>query len=444
MSLHGDSRPASGTEHHLAHFWEMRMLAQGRIPALHGIKVGLATIVGLVMWKELARLPLPNAKKRPALETAAQDIRRLYGRSAEGILQTENPNLPIELIKTHWEKIIAIANALPSPEEVAEMLSAADSPIRPSEISLDSDTLRESIIYARDRKKVYTVLQLLADLGRPEDFACRATKYFERKALSDVKCFVLDMDGTIYLGNKVFPFTLSFLQYLKDIGKDYVFYTNNSSQNAAFYINKLKQMGISITSDKFLMSTQVLLSHLETETNINRGTRVFIAGTKALKADFIEAGYSLTDENPDFVVLGFDTDMDYERLTKLCDFVRSGIPIYGVNMDYNCPIEGGFIPDCGALSAAVTVSTGVTPEFFGKPSRHSLDYIIEKTGYREDELCFIGDRLYTDIAIASGTKARSVLVLSGETKLDDLSGSEFIPDLVVDDLEQLMEVMEHA
>jgi glycerol-1-phosphate dehydrogenase [NAD(P)+] len=133
--------------------------------------------------------------------------------------------------------------------------------------------------------------------------------------------------------------------------------------------------------------------------------------------------------------------MDYARLTKLCDFVRSGLPVFGVNTDYNCPIEGGFIPDCGALAAAVTASTGVVPEFFGKPSRRTLDYIIQKTGYREDELCFVGDRLYTDIAIATGTRACSVLVLSGETKLEDLQGSEFVPDLVVADLAELMKLI---
>jgi len=169
--------------------------------------------------------------------------------------------------------------------------------------------------------------------------------------------------------------------------------------------------------------------------------RVFVAGTKALKDDFEAAGYVVSESDPDFVVLGFDTDMDYERFTKLCDFVRSGLPYYGVNMDYNCPVEGGFIPDCGSLAAAVFTSTGVTPEFFGKPSKYTLDYIIKKTGYREEELCFIGDRLYTDIAIATGTKARSVLVLSGETKRSGLLKSEYVPDLVVDDLAELIEYL---
>jgi len=435
MSLYGDSRPASGTEHHLAHFWEMRMLAEDIKPALHGIKVGLATIVGLVIWNELRKVECTyRASDNSNYES---EIRRLYGRSADGVLTTVNPNLSIELLKKNWQAIQDIAASMPYPDEIATMLSAANAPVRPSEICLSDDLLRDSVIYARDRKKTYTVLQLLGDLGCLEDFSEHVSLYFSNRALAGVKCFILDMDGTIYLGDKVFPYTERFLEHLIGSGIDYVFYTNNSSQNSAYYLTKLQQMGISVSSDRFLMSTHVLLDHL----SVKRGMRVFVAGTKALKDDFEAAGYVVSESDPDFVVLGFDTDMDYERLTKLCDFVRSGLPYYGVNMDYNCPVEGGFIPDCGSLAAAVFTSTGVTPEFFGKPSKYTLDYIIKKTGYREEELCFIGDRLYTDIAIATGTKARSVLVLSGETKRSGLLKSEYVPDLVVDDLAELIEYL---
>ncbi|MCL2628805.1 MAG: iron-containing alcohol dehydrogenase [Oscillospiraceae bacterium] len=440
MALYGDSRPASGTEHHLAHFWEMRLLEQGKIPALHGIKVGLGTVIGLVMWKNLVS-GLPRRKQSLLLAMTADyenDIRRLYGRSADEILQTQNPNLDAEHIKKHWIQIETLAKSLPSPEDVAAMLSLSGERVCPSEIDLDADMLRDSIIYARDRKRTYTVLQLLGDLGLLENYAGRVQEYFTKNALAGARCFVLDMDGTIYLGEKLFPFTLDFLQHLKEKGMDYIFYTNNSSQNAVHYIEKLQRMGISIPKEKLLMSTHVLLDYLTHTNHTPDKARVYIAGTKALVQDFTDAGYTITDEKPDFVVLGFDTDMDFGRLTRLCDFIRNGVPAYGVNMDYNCPVEGGFIPDCGSLAAAVKTSTGKTLEFFGKPSRFTLDYIIAKTGYREEELCFIGDRLYTDIAITRGTKARSVLVLSGETKTPDLASSEYVPDVVAEDLSKLI------
>jgi len=449
MSLYGDSRPASGTEHHLAHFWEMRMLAEGQKPALHGIKVGLATIAGLIIWNELIGFLNDFDFAKTCRTTPAnyeKEIRRLYGNSAESILKTKNPDLFSEHIKANKNAILDIATSLPSPDEIAAMLAAVDAPIRPSGISLDGNTLRDSIIYARDRKKVYTVLQLLGDLGCLEDFAMRVSSYFSVKALSGIKCYIMDMDGTIYLSDRVFPYTGRFLECLERSGADHIFYTNNSSQNSAYYLDKLHRMGVSVTPEKLLMSTHVLLAHLQelkvssqaaTRPN-NPLSRVFVAGTKALRDDFEAAGYILTESDPDFVVLGFDTDMNYKRLTKLCDFVRAGLPYFGVHIDYNCPIDGGFIPDCGSLAAAVAASTGVTPEFFGKPSRYTLDYIITKTGYNEDELCFVGDRLYTDIAITTGTKARSVLVLSGETKRCDLHDSPYVPDIIVNDLEELL------
>jgi len=421
------------------------MIAEGKKPALHGIKVGLATITGLVLWKELlscisgsdlqSSTP-PGCCKPVSNATHKDEIKRLYGSTAGSILETENPVVPEENIKKNLQVIIDIAKILPSPDNIADMLRTAGAPVRPSDIGISEDMLRDSIIYARDRKKTFTVLQLLGSLGCLEEFANRVQRYFAKTALTGIKCFVLDMDGTIYLGNRVFPYTCRFLEHLKKSGTGYVFFTNNSSQNVSFYIKKLQSMEIPVTSEILMMSTQVLLNHLAVSEK--KYKKVFIAGTEALHSDFQEAGYILTEEEPDFIVLGFDTGINYDRLTKLCDFVRSGLPYYGVHMDYNCPVEGGFIPDCGSLAAAVTASTGVTPEFFGKPSRYTLDYIIGKTGCREEELCFIGDRLYTDIAIASGTKARSILVLSGETSREDLHNTQFIPDLVVEDLEELM------
>jgi glycerol-1-phosphate dehydrogenase [NAD(P)+] len=386
MSLYGDSRPASGTEHHLAHYWEARYLKEGKPHVPHGIKVGLATVTALALWKELA---LTEAS----------------------------------------EEIVNIAKSLPAPDMLLNVST------RPSEIGLTRSILTDSVIYARDRRpQIYTLLQYLGGLGRLEDFSERAARYFEKGALSGVKCFVLDMDGTIYLGGRLFPFTKEFLRRVSESGRDFIFFTNNSSLSIACHLKKLKKMGISVPPEKLLMSTQVLLSHLE------RG-RVFIAGTKPLIGDFENAGFTVTDEDPDFAVLGFDRDMDYQRLTVLCDFVRAGLPYYGVNVDCNCPVEGGYIPDCGALAAAVKASAGREPEFFGKPSRWALEYIIHRTGYKEEELCFVGDRLYTDVAIASGTKARSVLVLSGETKREDLQRSPFVPDLIAEDLSELTKLL---
>lgn len=260
----------------------------------------------------------------------------------------------------------------------------------------------------------------------------------KQERLRPIRCFVLDMDGTIYLGNRLFPYTPDFLRAVTASGRDYCYFTNNSSKNAGAYLEKLAAMSIPVPPEKMLVSNGVLLRWLKE----NRpGISVYVVGTPALEADFRQAGLSLNDQTPDAVVLGFDTTLTYEKLEKACRFIREGCAFYGVNPDWNCPTENGFLPDCGSIAALITASTGVSPEFFGKPSRHTLEYLLAKTGCREEELAIVGDRLYTDIQIAQGTKVTSILVLSGETQLEDLKTSEIQPDLVCRDLEELSSLL---
>jgi len=253
------------------------------------------------------------------------------------------------------------------------------------------------------------------------------------KDFKHIKHFVLDMDGTIYLGNKLFDYTPAFLSKVEETGRDFVFFTNNSSKNAAAYIEKLHKMGIEISPEQMLISNEVIIEHILNE---YPGKSVYVIGTQLLKNDFINAGIQLT-EDADLVVLGFDTELVYHKLMVGCDLIRAGKPFLAVNPDFNCPVEKGFIPDCGSMARLITASTGVTPEFFGKPSRYALDYMLRRNGCEPEELAVIGDRLYTDIALTCGTSVTSILVLSGETKEADLRTSEFKPDFVVRDLTEL-------
>lgn len=256
--------------------------------------------------------------------------------------------------------------------------------------------------------------------------------------LNRIRCFVLDMDGTIYLGNDLFDFTIPFLENVKKSGRDFYFFTNNSSKNKEAYIEKLAQMQILIPAEKMLISNQVIIQWLLKE---HPGKSVYIVGTPYLVEDFKKAGICVT-EDADIVILGFDTTLTYEKLVIACNLVRAGKPIFGANPDFNCPVEGGgFIPDCGSMARLIEASTGVLPEFFGKPSRHTLDYIIKTTGYAPWELAVVGDRLYTDIAVAEGTDVTSILVLSGETKLQDLEKSPIQPDLIFQNLSEMIPLL---
>jgi len=260
-----------------------------------------------------------------------------------------------------------------------------------------------------------------------------------REVFRQTQCFILDMDGTIYLGDRLFGFTIPFLEELGKRGTDYYFFTNNSSRNAGVYVDKLKKMGIAITPDRMMTANDVILRHIRLN---YPGTGVYLVGTVLLHDDFRNAGVRLVgDETADMAVLGFDTELTYEKLRICCDIVRAGRPILGVNPDFNCPVENGFIPDCGSMARLVEASTGVLPEFFGKPSRHALDYIVDKTGYPEEALCFVGDRLYTDIAIARDGKCKSVLVLTGETKREDLESSPHRPSLVLENLSEILKYL---
>lgn len=258
------------------------------------------------------------------------------------------------------------------------------------------------------------------------------------KYLSKIKVFVLDMDGTIYLGDSLFPFTKSFLNRLGETGRDFFFFTNNSSKNREAYIHKLKNMGIQLSPEKMLISNGVIIQWLLQN---QPGKSCFVLGTPLLIEDFCNAGIPIDEDNPDYVVLGFDTTLSYERLSRACSFIREGRPYYGVNPDLNCPVENGFIPDCGSIAALIKASTGATCQFFGKPSPHTLEYMLKHAGCSPKEMAVVGDRLYTDIAVADNSEVTSILVMSGETTPELLDQSPINPDLIFRDLEELSQYL---
>lgn len=251
-----------------------------------------------------------------------------------------------------------------------------------------------------------------------------------RKKIKKIKAFILDMDGTIYLGDDLFPYTHKFLDKIKDTGREYYFFTNNSSKNLDTYIEKLSKMGIQINIQQMMVSTHVILRYLEEH---HLGKRIYVVGTPPLVHEFEAHGWCIDEEHPDIVILGFDTTLTYDKLRRACDFIRAGALYYGINQDLNCPMENDtFIPDCGSIARLIEASTGKYPEFFGKPSPKTLEYMIKESGYNADQIAIVGDRLYTDIAVADNSEVTSILVLSGETKKEDVTKSEIKPDIIIE------------
>ena len=246
--------------------------------------------------------------------------------------------------------------------------------------------------------------------------------------LARVRCFLLDMDGTFYLGNRLIEGALRFIDTLRAQGRDFLFLTNNSSKDARQYAEKISRLGLPLGADKVLTSGAATAMHLRRQ---RPGARAFVVGTPALEAEFSARGFLLSDESPDVVVLGFDTGFTYAKLWKLCDYVRAGLPYWATHPDFNCPTETGFMPDVGATIAFVRACTGRDPDLIvGKPNRLIAEAAAEHAGVLLSDLCMIGDRLYTDIALGASAGIPSVLVLSDETRVEDLPGSPHHPDFI--------------
>lgn len=246
--------------------------------------------------------------------------------------------------------------------------------------------------------------------------------------LDEVRCFALDMDGTIYLGEQWIDGAVDFLHRIEETGRSYVFVTNNSSKNAAVYVDKLHRMGLDAGVDKIVTSGQATVYYLQKHFP---GAKVFLLGNPMLQEEFTQAGIVLEEENPDVVVTAFDTSLDYQKMCKVCDHVRSGLPYLATHPDYNCPTETGFIPDAGAIHAFIHASAFRYPDrIIGKPNEDIIEYLATRVQMQRDRIAMVGDRLYTDIAAGRNNGLKSVLVLSGEATLEDVRESDVVPHLI--------------
>ncbi|MBY2476720.1 HAD-IIA family hydrolase [Clostridioides difficile] len=257
-------------------------------------------------------------------------------------------------------------------------------------------------------------------------------------SISDIKCFLLDMDGTFYLGDKIIEGAIDFLELLEAQDKQYLFLTNNSSKNKHCYQEKLKKLGCDVSADKIFTSGEATTIYLN---KLKPNAKVFLLGTSMLEEEFKLAGFELVtnrEKSPDYIVLGFDTTLTYNKLWMACDFIREGKPYIATHPDYNCPLDGGkFMPDAGAIIDLIAASTGKRPYIVGKPNPEIIDAICNKYGYVKDEIAMIGDRLYTDIKTGIDADITSVLVLSGETSILDYKNSEIKATYVFPSLKEI-------
>lgn len=266
----------------------------------------------------------------------------------------------------------------------------------------------------------------------------------------NTKLFLLDMDGTLYLGDEVFPCAVDFIHAIEETGRKYIYLTNNSSRAGTDYITRLRNLGFPCEAEN------VFTSGMATGEFLNQqypGAKVYLAGTKAFYRELKSYGIDLVnDENGhtdafdvDVVVQGFDTELVYEKLDKAVHFLRRGAKFIAANPDWVCPMAAGeVLPDCGSICALLTASTGVEPTYIGKPNRNMIDVVSKMTGIPNDQIAAVGDRLYTDIAVAKNAGSVAICVLSGESSEADIEASDVKPDYVLKDVGEIAKILRAA
>ena len=253
--------------------------------------------------------------------------------------------------------------------------------------------------------------------------------------LSGVKAVFLDLDGTIYLGGNLIQGALEFLARCKEQGVKRYFLSNNSSRSVEQYVEKLKGMGIPCDKEDVLLSTHDLLSWLGKE----GVTRTWAIATEGMCSMMEDVGITTRDVNPEYVVLGYDTEIDYEKISTASIHMHRGVPLVASHPDMVCPSPEGGLPDVGAYLAMLKVTTGKDPiHITGKPNPGMIMHKIEELGLSPSECAMVGDRLYTDMEMAIRAGCVSVLVLSGEATREDLSNSGQKVTVVIESVDGLL------
>lgn len=256
--------------------------------------------------------------------------------------------------------------------------------------------------------------------------------------LAAIRCVALDLDGTLYKGKTLFEWTVPFLELLRELELSYYFLTNNCSRSGADYVHHLKRIGLQVTSEQIFTSGQATIDLLRERYPLVR--RVLLLGTDSLGKEFQDAGFELIRGaslcEPDAVVVAFDTSLSYDRLCTAAYWIKQGKPFIATHPDLVCPTDTDtLLIDCGAICASLERSTGRPPDVVvGKPDPQMLRGILHRHAIEPRQLAMVGDRLYTDIAMANACGALGVLVLSGESTRENIEQSEAQPDLVVANL----------
>ena len=269
-----------------------------------------------------------------------------------------------------------------------------------------------------------------------------------KEKLAKIKHVALDMDGTIYMGTHLFPFTIPFLEKLTSMGITYSFLTNNPSKSIDDYLLKLKKMGINATEEEIYNTTIATIDYIKA--HYPSAKRLFLLGTPSMISQFEKAGFISTADDaedvPDIIVAAFDMTLNYSRICRAAWWISQNIPYIATNPDKVCPTnEKTILVDCGSICKCLESATGRTPDItLGKPDPNMLVGIQQQKNLKPEQIAMVGDRIYTDIAMAHNANAFGCLVLSGETTLEVAKAAPRQPDLIAENIKELGDLLEES
>ena len=264
--------------------------------------------------------------------------------------------------------------------------------------------------------------------------------------------YLIDLDGVIYRGEVLLPGAKEFIDWLDKTHKKYLFLTNNSFASEEQVIAKLRRLGISTSAEHVLGAGQAAIQHIARR--FPNG-RIYVVGEPPLVQmaheyglhpfDMDETqkmpstGLQHTQHTADAVLVGLDRTFDYKKITGATLAIRGGAAFVAINRDPLLPIEGGVIPGCGAMVAAIEAASGTHPEVIGKPQPGLLQEAMHKLGSTPDETVMIGDGLDTDIAGGLAAHTHTLMVLSGKDSREDLQSSPYQPEQVYEDIAAVLQ-----
>lgn len=259
-------------------------------------------------------------------------------------------------------------------------------------------------------------------------------------SLKHKKLFLFDIDGTIAVGDTLYQGSAALLKHIEDIGGKAYYITNNSTKSGADYVSKFRSaFGLETTEEQFITSGYMTIRFLKAN---YADKKIFVLGTASFVSELRKNNLTVTEvaeEGIDCVVVAYDSELSYHKLTEACKvLLTTEVPFYGTNPDLRCPIDFGFIPDCGAICNMLTETTDKTPLYLGKPSKEVVELCLSLSGFTKEETLVVGDRLYTDIACGINGGVDTCVVFTGEATPQDIKDTPYQPTYAFENISELL------